>query len=262
MQAARGYVRTSAGQVHYRDAGEGFPLILLHKNPGSGRMFEAIVPLLAASHRVVAIDTPGYGGSDQPPERPSAEGYAAIIREAIDGLGIARFDLLGHHTGALFAALLAAGLPERVRRLAIIGYPWLSAEMTARLAASQPFAFDGTGNAVSAIIAELARGHGASATPHRQLRELTDRLLAGRDWHWAYLALVEANQAAPLDHLSMPSVFIAGRNDPIFSGTERAAKRAGAPFLAFEDAGILLPDEQPEALTAALTTFLDTLSYA
>src|SRR5690348_2858832 len=74
----KGYVDTPEGQIHYITAGSGgVPLILLHQNPSSARMWEAVIPGLAARGRqVVAFDTPGYGNSDAPAEEPDIPYYA------------------------------------------------------------------------------------------------------------------------------------------------------------------------------------------
>ncbi len=68
------------GQVHVRSAGDpGAPLLLLlHQSPLSSRNYEAVLPLFAAEGnvRAVAVDTPGFGLSDPPPEDWSVEDYA------------------------------------------------------------------------------------------------------------------------------------------------------------------------------------------
>lgn len=118
----RGYADTAAGQVHYRVLGTGAPLVLLHATPRSGRVYERLMPLLAAGgFRVFAVDTPGFGNSDPLPAMPSMDGLAATMVEAFDALGLAQVDLLGLHTGNKIGAALAAGFPARVRRFVCVG---------------------------------------------------------------------------------------------------------------------------------------------
>ena len=60
------HVALPSARVHYTAHGEGAPLVLLHANPGDSRDFEAVIPALACTHRVLALDWPGYGASDLP----------------------------------------------------------------------------------------------------------------------------------------------------------------------------------------------------
>src|SRR5947209_8708117 len=99
-RARRGYVDSEDGQIHYRECGDGSPLILLHLNPASSQTWETVLPLFAdRGYRAVAFDTPGYGNSDRPAERPDMDGYARRIADAATSLGMSTFDLIGHHTG-------------------------------------------------------------------------------------------------------------------------------------------------------------------
>src|SRR5687767_10607772 len=96
----RGYTSNRWGQVHYREAGSGPPLVLLHLTSAWSDMYTELIPYLATSRRVIAPDTPGYGLSDPPPEAPGPSGYAAALAETFDALGIDRAAVFGHHTGA------------------------------------------------------------------------------------------------------------------------------------------------------------------
>jgi pimeloyl-ACP methyl ester carboxylesterase len=118
----RGFVTVAGGQVHYREAGAGspLPLVLLHPSPGSGKMLTPLLREMAASRRTIALDTRGNGDStplDLPD--PGMADFAAATLEALDGLGIATFDLFGSHTGASIAMETAILAPSRVRRLII-----------------------------------------------------------------------------------------------------------------------------------------------
>ena len=53
-------------RLHYLEAGEGDPILLLHGFPTSSHLWRNVMPELAKTHRVIAIDLPGYGLSDKP----------------------------------------------------------------------------------------------------------------------------------------------------------------------------------------------------
>ncbi|MEX2643621.1 MAG: alpha/beta hydrolase [Acetobacterales bacterium] len=117
----RGYADTPHGQIHYAEAGDGPPLVLLHPTPRSGRAFAPLQALLSDRFRTVALDTLGFGSSDPLPADPSMPLLADSVARAMDALHIARAHVLGMHTGNKIAAALAAGRPERVDRLVLLG---------------------------------------------------------------------------------------------------------------------------------------------
>ena len=120
----RGFVDTSLGQLHYRTAGAGPPLVLLHNTWLSSRMFGADLPRLAREFEVYALDTLGQGHSDPaPPREMQIAEYAAVLHEALNGLGVEQPAIAGQATGAVIAAEAAAQAPGRVRRLVLTGLP-------------------------------------------------------------------------------------------------------------------------------------------
>src|SRR5262245_44344222 len=115
----RNYANTSLGQVHFREMGQGAPLLLLHQTAESGAMFSEVMPLFAKNFRVIAMDTPGFGDSDKPAAAPGIEGYAKAVAEFLDSLGINKANVLGHHTGASIAVEFASTWPDRVIKLVL-----------------------------------------------------------------------------------------------------------------------------------------------
>ncbi|MSO65373.1 MAG: alpha/beta hydrolase [Alphaproteobacteria bacterium] len=117
----RGYADTAQGQMHYWTLGEGKPLVLLHASPRSARVYQRLIPLLAARHRVIAFDTLGFGNSDPLPAGATMESLARCVTEAMDSLGIAKANLFGFHTGNKIGAALAAGFASRVEKFVLVG---------------------------------------------------------------------------------------------------------------------------------------------
>ena len=121
MTARRGYADTRYGQVHYREAGQGPPLVLLHATPRSARVYAKLQPLLADSCRVIAPDTLGFGNSDPLPEAVTMEMLAYSIADLIEGLGLGKTAVFGLHTGNKVGAALAANRPDLVSHFVCCG---------------------------------------------------------------------------------------------------------------------------------------------
>jgi len=123
--------------LHYHEAGEGPPLVLLHgAGPGvSGwSNFHGNLGALAGQFRVLVVDLPGFGGSGKPDfDRPFPQVAADAVARLLDGLGIARAHLLGNSMGAFVAVELALARPELVDRLVLMGFGGVAPNVLAPL---------------------------------------------------------------------------------------------------------------------------------
>ncbi|MFN8828926.1 MAG: alpha/beta fold hydrolase [Labrys sp. (in: a-proteobacteria)] len=108
---------------HVVMTGEGPPILLVHGWLGSSYHWRHLMPLLAASHTVIAVDVRGYGDSDKPALGYDGETIAADLRGIAQALGLSRYIVLGHDMGALPALLLAAGHPDEVSGLIYVDEP-------------------------------------------------------------------------------------------------------------------------------------------
>ena len=123
MTIKKAYVETSAGQVHYRYGGPSglSPIIFLHQNTSSSKMFLRTMEKLCDRRNVIAFDLPGFGETYDPPAFESISQLTMPIIEAIACLEIDRFHLCGQHTGAGMAAEIGVLLPKRVLSVMMIG---------------------------------------------------------------------------------------------------------------------------------------------
>ena len=90
--------------IHYRTAGTGPALVMLHASPMSSAALLPFIGVAAEHATVIAPDTPGYGWSDPLPE-PGRDlsGYVAALHAFAERLGLERFSLYGTATGAQIA---------------------------------------------------------------------------------------------------------------------------------------------------------------
>lgn len=114
-QRVRYVRRRAAGQA----AGD-TPIVVLH---GWGAHLEAVAPILSAlggASDLIALDLPGFGESDPPPEAWGSADYARFVGEFLDRLEVPRAHLVGHSHGGRVSIVLAADSPQRVERLLLV----------------------------------------------------------------------------------------------------------------------------------------------
>ncbi|MEA2623838.1 MAG: hypothetical protein QOH61_2748 [Chloroflexota bacterium] len=111
------YADVNGINLYYETHGAGRPLVLLHGGLGSGEMFGPILPALAESHQVIAVDLQGHGRTADI-DRPLDVGLMADdIAALIDHIGLERPDLVGYSLGGGVAIHTAARHPGKVRKL-------------------------------------------------------------------------------------------------------------------------------------------------
>ena len=100
--------------LHWVSAGTGgTPVLLVHGFPESWWAFHRLIPLLAAEHRVIAVDLPGFGDSGAGDHTSTA--MADSLRELIVHLGLGPVHLTGQDISGIPTFRLAAGHPELLR---------------------------------------------------------------------------------------------------------------------------------------------------
>ncbi len=120
----RAFLSLPGRQVHYRRAGSGPPIVLLHQSPKTSEELIPLIRLLAPDFTVLAPDTPGYGLSDPiaaPDSEPEIDAFADAVAAFFDGMGLERAGLYGLHTGAAIGTRFAARYPGRVAALVANG---------------------------------------------------------------------------------------------------------------------------------------------
>ncbi|MGI4831022.1 MAG: alpha/beta fold hydrolase [Janthinobacterium lividum] len=107
-------------KMHYVEAGEGPPVILLHGFPETWFAWRHQIPFLAEHYRVIAPDLRGYGSTDKPPTGYDKRNMAKDIRDLMQSLGIERCPIIGHDRGARVGLRFAKDYPEATARFAAL----------------------------------------------------------------------------------------------------------------------------------------------
>jgi pimeloyl-ACP methyl ester carboxylesterase len=256
----RGYFDGPFGQVHFRRAGTGRPVLLLHQSPLSSQQFLPAMPLLAGrGFDVVAIDMPGFGMSDPTPPDPGMGHFTTCVGATFDHFGWGSAPVVGHHTGAAVAAFFARESPGRVDALVLNGAPLLSDEEREffrgfRFGPVVPQA-DGS---------HLLQGWNTRlrATPGwtdlaAMHRHYVDGLVSGATNWRAFPLVVGADLGSVLRELRLPVLLFTNTGEDLYAATRRAhALRPDFAYAELEGGTHDIVDEQPVAWAATVADYL------
>ncbi len=106
--------------ISYQVAGEGDVVLLLHGWGGEAASFQPVFQWLVQSHRVYALDLPGFGKSQMPPTGWSTSDYARFVAAFLEKFCIPKAHLIGHSFGGRISIILSAEYPEKVDKLILI----------------------------------------------------------------------------------------------------------------------------------------------
>jgi pimeloyl-ACP methyl ester carboxylesterase len=114
-------IKLPEGNVHYRESGEGPPIVFVHGLLVDGRLWRKVTPLLEGQFRCIVPEFPL--GSHPEPLNPDADlsppGLARIVAGVLEGLDLENVTLVANDTGGAISQITAANHPERIGRLVL-----------------------------------------------------------------------------------------------------------------------------------------------
>jgi pimeloyl-ACP methyl ester carboxylesterase len=257
-QPRRAYVDVPQGQIHlhFVDGGDP-PILFLHQTAASAKCYDPLLGALALPNRLIALDTPGFGGSYNPEGWPTLEAYADQILAAADALGVGDFHVFGHHTGASLSIEIAARAPGRVKSLMLAGPVFMTPEEREAFIAGyeEPIAPQRDGS-------HLLRNWNYSAThnpdcdPAILQDSVVDLLRAWRARPQAYMAVAHHDTERRALQLDAPVLLLTTPGDFFRSTFERAVALFPDAQIA-ETGGDNYPaTTDPEGVARAIEGFL------
>lgn len=272
------WVRVGDRSFHVAEAGEGDPVLLLHGWPQHWYCWRLVIPKLAESHRVIAIDLRGFGWSDIAWEGFEKENLADDVAGILGELGIERVKLVGHDWGGWLGYLLAIRRPDLLERLVVLSMPPPFLRPRARflatlprlrhqLALASPFAI----RLISKrrYVARTTRRWAADRTNvKRDVQKLYDRDMRATTRARAAMLLYRTFLMRELggvlagryrgERIEVPTLILHGDRDPILPGVFYEGHDRYFDQLRVESvpgAGHLLPEERPDQVAERALEF-------
>jgi pimeloyl-ACP methyl ester carboxylesterase len=240
------------------DRGQGAPLLWLHGAPGFNPRHE-FVDLVAARRRLIAPSHPGFGKSSLPDWLDSVDDIAHVYLELLDRLELKSLDVVGTSLGGWIAADMATKVPERIRKLALVGPVGVKVGSPDKLDIPDVFAMP-QDQANKLVYHDPER-------MKVDLAKLTDDELAIMFRNRETLALLvwepwmhNPKLRRRLHRAAMPALFVRGESDGLVSADYLSAYAKLLPnarTLTIPAAGHAPQQEQPQALVKAVLEFLD-----
>jgi pimeloyl-ACP methyl ester carboxylesterase len=263
MPAALKYLTVEGRQIAYRDQGRGPVLVFLHGLGGNSATWEPQFEAFADRYRLVAWDMPGFGSSDLlAASEASTRDYSSLARKFMAGLGIERAVGVGTSYGTVILADMAATNPGLISTMVfacgVTGMGARKPEERARLRAVRRSDIESLGQ--RAFAAARNSNYVAGGMPPALVTKVVELAASAQPEGYlqAYNALTESNIFDALELLDLPTLVVAGANDPIAQAAdcERVARALRAEYHCIENCGHYVNLEQAETFNRLLGDFL------
>jgi pimeloyl-ACP methyl ester carboxylesterase len=229
------------------------PVLVLH---GWGAHLEAVEPIVAAlagETEVLALDLPGFGRSDPPPEAWDADDYARFILRYLDREGVERCHIVGHSNGGRVGICIAADHPERLDRLLLCDSAGLRPKRGRRYYTRVAFAKLGR-------VVGLLGGRGRRLQDRMRRRVAsTDYIEASEAMRGTFRKLIAQDLAERLPRIKATTLLVWGDRDddtPLWMGRRMEELIPGAGLAVLEGAGHYSYADDPVRFASIARLFL------
>jgi pimeloyl-ACP methyl ester carboxylesterase len=253
--------------LHYEEAGEGLPVVLLHAFPLASAMWAAQRDELAPRYRVITPDQRGFGGTPLVGDpsslaKPSLATVADDLVRFLDRLSLDQVVVGGLSMGGYVAMALLRRHPERVRAV-ILANTKASADPEAAAANRERIAAAVSAAGSSELLLDevYPKLLGPSARPEvaafvrDQVRQAPPAAVA-----WAQRAMAARPDSLDvLRSVTVPALVVAGEDDQLMALAEAESMADALPkgrLVRIPGVGHLSALEDPAAFNAAVTEFL------
>lgn len=284
-----GFVNRSATvngvTLHYVTGGQGPVVVLLPGWPETWWEWRHIMPGLARTHTVIAVDLRGMGTSSKPQGGYDKKTMAGDMHALVTQLGVDKVDIVGHDIGSMVAFSFAANYPAATGKVVLVDVPHPDAALatwpllpdagtfTDRLDEHHPYVWWFAFHQVQGLPEDLLEGRAyieqawmfhylmqddrkldtLSRAVYSAAYSSRDAVRAGNAWYRAFPQdILDDGTYAPL---TMPLLAVGGPGYQWLKMT-LATKAPQARVVKVADSGHFIPEEQPERLLQYLVEFL------
>ena len=242
----------------------GLPVVFLHGVTDSWGSFEGVLARLPESVHALALSQRGHGNSSRPASGYRIADMANDLWLFLNALEIERAVLVGHSMGSFVAQRFALDHPARTAGLMLLG----SATGMRDNAVIQDYWASTVSTLSDPVAPAIAREFQLSTLARPTAPGLVEASVLeslkvpARIWRAAFAGFLELDHRAELGRIAVPTLIANGDRDEFFDPAHQRALRdaiPGAQLLMYPGGGHAAHWEDPDRVTADLTSFLDTL---
>jgi pimeloyl-ACP methyl ester carboxylesterase len=267
------FIEINGMQVHYRDEGKGFPVVLVHGTASSLHTWNDWTTALSKNFRVIRMDLPAFGLTGPNANADySIEGYTQFLHQFLSKIKVDNFYLAGNSLGGNIAWNYAAEYPEQIKKLILVdasGLPTNKAQPAIFKMAKTPVLnslflyvtpkFFIRKN-MEQVYADKTKITDALITRYHKMALRVGNRQAFIDRAKVDFKLGEKANLAKLKSIQIPTLLIWGAKDtwiPLDNGKRMNNILPNSRLVVLENSGHVPMEENPKESFEVLNTFLN-----
>lgn len=267
------FIEIDGMQVHYRDEGKGFPIVLIHGTASSLHTWNDWTNELVKTNRIIRMDLPAFGitGPNKTADY-SIKSYTNFLHQFLTKMNVDKFHLAGNSLGGNIAWNYTAEHPEKIEKLILVdasGLPTNKPQPAIFKMAKTPvlsslFLYVTPKFFIKKNMKEVY-GDASKITDELITRYHKMALRVGNRQAFIDRAKIDFNLGAKvnldkLKSIQTPTLLIWGAKDnwiPLDNGKRMNRVLPNSKLVVLENSGHVPMEESPEKTLAILKTFLD-----
>ena len=241
--------------VHYVTRGKGELVLILHGWGDSSTGWRDLAATLAKKHQVIALDLPGFGGTEAPKKAWDLSDYALFVQhflQKIDKPQVAV--LIGHSNGGAIAVRgLGTGV-LKTQKLVLLAAAGIRGEYKGRVKALR--VFTKIGKALSSPLPKSVKQH----LRRKVYSSVGSDMLVAEHMQETFKKIVTDDVREDAAKLSLPTLLVYGEADeqaPAWYGETYHQLITGSTLEILPGVGHFVHLERPKEVTRAIQEFID-----
>ena len=256
-------------EVHFKDEGTGFPIVLIHGTSASLHTWDAWTKKLIENYRVIRMDLPAFGLTGANKNNTyDLESYNQFLESFIEKVGVSEFALAGNSLGGSIAWHYASNHQKQVKQLVLVdpgGFPSKKGRPFVFKLAEMPIVNQVLKHITpkSFIRNNLEQVYYDDSKITSELVERYHQMIlreGSRDAFIERSKIAFKDETALLKKINTPTLILWGENDiwiPVENGLKFDAKLSNSRLVIMKETGHIPMEERPEESLAHLLDFLN-----
>lgn len=244
--------------INYIEKGEGELVVLLHGWGSNITLFDSMINLLSVKYKVVAMDMPGFGESEEPKEPWDVDRYVDFVLEFLKKYDFQKVTLLGHSFGGrVIIKLCSRELPFEVEKVILVDSAGVKPEKTAYQKMKQSV-YKATKKVYSSPA--FSKLFPDALENLRKRNGSADYNAASPIMRQTLVKVVNEDLCELMPNVKCPALLIWGKNDdatPLADGEKMEKLMPEAALVAFDNAGHYSFLEQQGLFNRVLASFMN-----
>ena len=240
--------------TNYRKTGQGKAVVMLHGWGDDSSTFGELAASISSKYSVLALDLPGFGGTQAPTEAWSLSDYAKFVSAWLSKIDVKEVEaIVGHSFGGAVSIVAVAAGVIKPRKLILLASAGVRLKRSLRLRALR------AGAKLGKLPLYLLPANKAKKIKIYFYGKIGSDMMLRPDMRRTFVKTIKEDLREAAGHIKTPSLLIYGEEDretPLNDGRLLHQAIKGSKLESIEEAGHFVHHQKPDQIAQLVLDFL------